>query len=86
MGLHSVAMDLSNMPGRQNPDATAHPEPTHDTGPHPQRILARPERLPCMAMMSFPLRGLFGDVLQVYVTRPVAPALALSVHKGTALL
>ncbi len=38
LGLHSVAMDLSNMPGRQNPDATAHPEPTHDTGPHPQRF------------------------------------------------
>ncbi len=36
LGLHSVAMDLSNMPGKQNPDATAHPEPTHDTGPHPQ--------------------------------------------------
>jgi len=30
--------------------------------------------------------GLFGDVLQVYVTRPVAPALALPVHKGMALL
>ncbi len=79
-------MHLSNMPGRQNSDAKAHSEHTHDTGPHPQWLLARPERRPRMAIMSILLRKLLTDVLLVYVTRPVAPALALPMHKGMALL
>jgi len=56
LGLHSVAVHPSDMPGRDNPDATARPEPTHDTGPHPQRVVASPERLPRMAIMSFLLK------------------------------
>jgi len=36
--------------------------------------------------MSILLRKFLTDVLLVYVTRPVAPALALPMHKGMALL